>query len=165
MPSRLENICKTLRGINRGKCTASMVNPGHLQHIANFDSYYRDKVRSVGWETPSLKRLREFHDANPPRVHVPAKPSYKYPYDFERVSVNIKSHKNGIKVSITQPFHELYENYQSKGIQPPVEERVRLMKLAGYPEHILVSLIKCDQRWKRNEQKNKLFLESIFGKK
>jgi hypothetical protein len=39
------------------------------------------------------------------------------------------------------------------------------MKLAGYPDFILENIINRDLWWKKNEQKNKEFLERVFGKK
>ena len=60
---------------------------------------------------------------------------------------------------------ELYDKYQSKAIQPPIEERVRLMKAARYPEHMLMSAIKKNQKLKKDTQKTTIFLEKIFGKK
>lgn len=162
MPSILVDLIEKTRNTQYGKSSAKPP----LMRIHGFEDYHRRKVCLEGGESDRLRELREFHErtfSSKPRVIT--KP-WTYPYEFDHVFVNTTVSKNGrIKVSITQPFHELYDKYQSKAIQPPVEERVRLMKQARYPEDTLLKIIKKDQEDKKNAQKNQEFLEKIFGKK
>ncbi len=134
--------------------------------IHNFENYYETKIRIEGKESDRLRELKKFHDEHPPPPTRMIKQPWNYPWDFDRVFVNTTVTKSGkIKVTLSQPFHELYDKYQSKAIQLPVEERVRLMKQAHYPEGILLKIIKKDQNDRKNHKKNQEFLEKIFGKK
>lgn len=159
----LKNIIEKRRNILRNTHGFA---PEKIEYITNFESYYRDKVRSDGCETPRLKQLREFHETRDSLNHREIKKPYIYPHDFDRVSVTTRVNKQGtIKVSVRLPFHELYNKYQSKGVQPPIEERVRLMTLAGYPESHLIAAVKKHENFKKNIDKYTVFLENIFGKK
>lgn len=165
MPLDLANLIEKTRNTQRGKSTGNFGRVP-LMRINSFDDYHRMKVRLEGGESDTLRKLREFHERTTARVPREIKKPWEYPYDFDHVFVNTAVSKNGkIKVSASQPFHELYNKYQSKAIPPPIEERVRLMKAARYPEHMLMNAIKKDQKWKKDVQKNTEFLERIFGKK
>jgi hypothetical protein len=165
MPSILVDLIEKTRNTQCGKSSGKFTKPP-LTRIHGFEDYHRIKVRLEGGESDGLRELREFHERTfSPKPRVITKP-WTYPYEFDHVFVNTTVSKNGrIKLSITQPFQELYDKYQSKAIQPPIEERVRLMKAARYPEHMLMSAIKKNQKLKKDTQKTTIFLEKIFGKK
>ena len=113
-----------------------------IQPIVNFQSYYNDKLRTEGCESVRLRKLKEYHDSLPENMPTNLKKEYTYPYDFEHVGVVCKVTKSGnVKVSILLPFLEQYNNYHSKGLNPPMKEKVQLMSAAGYPEHILMKII------------------------
>ena len=162
--SRLQQIIDSTKKITNGQFTFKMHKPP-IEYIANFEDYHRAKVRSDGHESPGLAELRKFHENNPHPPTRALKKPWKYTeggWDHVFVSLNVT--RGRVKLSLFQPFVELYDNYQSKAIQPPVEERVRLMKQARYPETLLLKIIKRDQRMKRDSEQNKKFIEKIFGR-
>tara|TARA_B110000858_G_scaffold191121_1_gene239996 strand:+ start:1272 stop:1769 length:498 start_codon:yes stop_codon:yes gene_type:complete len=165
MPSIVNNLIESVKSLSRKKNKSLFCNPPDTR-IHNFENYYENKIRIEGKESERLRELKKFHDEHPLRAPRKIKQPWRYPWDFDRVFVNTTVTKSGkVKINLYQPFHELYDKYQSKANQPPVEERVRLMKQAHYPEHILINMIKKDQKDKKNAQKNQEFLEKIFGKK
>jgi hypothetical protein len=137
------------------------------QPIANFESYFESKKRTEGGVSKRLAEIKKMHENCKILQPRPHRELYKYPHDFERVAVDMKVNKKSgsVKVTICLPFLEQYNNYHSKGINVPLNEKVKLMKLAGYPDFILENIINRDLWWKKNEQKNKEFLERVFGKK
>jgi hypothetical protein len=163
MESLLSKLIVSHRELRNGK---NIFRTPRIAPISNFEDYYRSKVRSEGCVTDRLKELKAFHDKRgPPRSIVLSK-SYKYPHDFDHVGMSLKVSKKGtIKVSLSLPFHNLYNEYQSKAIQPPVEERVKYSKAAGYPDDILINIVKKYKKAEDEKEKNILFLENIFGGK
>tara|TARA_B110000285_G_scaffold91320_1_gene104654 strand:- start:766 stop:1479 length:714 start_codon:yes stop_codon:yes gene_type:complete len=72
--------------------------------------------------------------------------------------------KNGhIEVSITCPIENLYTNYYSKGVKPPLNERILAYEKIGYTNLQLAKMIKNDDNYKKNYAENVKFIESIFG--
>lgn len=137
-----------------------------IEPIANFQNYYESKVRIEGGESDRLRKLREYHDALPVQVPPKINKGYTYPHDFEHVSVHCHVTKSGnVKITMCLPFLEQYKKYHSHGNNVPVNDKVRLMKLAGYPEDILKKIVKNDYTNTKNSEKNKIFLEKIFGSK
>lgn len=165
MPPILAKLIESVNNLHNKKNHAPFYKPPNTR-IHNFENYYETKIRTEGKENDRLCELKKFHDEHPPCAPRTIKQPWVYPWDFDRVFVNTSVTKSGkVKVTLSQPFHELYDKYQSKAIQPPVEERVRLMKQAHYPEDMLLDIIKKDKNNKKNSQKNQEFLEKIFGKK
>jgi hypothetical protein len=165
MPSILNKLIEDVKNLSNKKNKAPFYKVPKMR-IHNFENYYETKIRVEGKESDSLCELKKFHDETRPPAPRVIKQSWRYPYEFDHVFVNLSVTKSKkVKVSLSQPFHELYDKYQSKALQPPVEERVRLMKQARYPESTLINIIKKDQMDKKNSQKNQLFLEKIFGRK
>ena len=164
MPSIVQKLIKSTRAIQGGNlifCTTPQLEP-----IANFNNYYESKLKIDGYESENLRKLKEFHDARTPYVTRPLNPGYKYPHDFEFVNVTVRVTKSGkIRLVTTMPFVEQYNLYQAPGQRVPVNEKVRLMKLARYPDNILKKIVRQDYINTRDAEKNKLFLEKIFGKK
>ena len=165
MPSILNKLIENVKTLNDKNSKAPFYK-SPMRRIHNFENYYETKIRMEGKETDRLRELKKFHDEHP--VHPPAaiKQPWRYLWDFDRVFVKTSVTKSGkVKIILSQPFQELYDKYQSKAIQPSMEERVRLMKQAHYPEYILLHMIKKDQNDRKNHKKNQEFLENIFGKK
>ena len=165
MPLILAKLIESVNNLRNKNNHAPFYKPPNTR-IHNFENYYETKIRMEGKESDRLRELKKFHDEHPSRAPRTIKQPWVYPWDFDRVFVNTSVTKSGkVKVTLSQPFHELYDKYQSKAIQPPAEERVRLMKQAHYPEDTLLKIIKKDQKDKKNAQKNQIFLENIFGRK
>jgi len=163
---KLQSIIDSVHRLGKNDVTGSVYKPP-LARICNFEDYYRNKLRTDGGEeSPDLAKLREFHEQTTPRrVPVIKKPWTYTEGGWDHVFVTLNVTRGGrVKIALLQPFVELYNNYQSKAIQSPVEERVRLMKQARYPEAALIKLIKNDQKWKKDSEKNKQFLEKIYGR-
>lgn len=159
---KLQTIIDNVRNIK----TKVPLKEGPLQPIANFKSYYESKIRVDGHETERLRILKEYHESLPVRKSHVLKTGYTYPHDFERVGMNCQvSHNGRVKITLCLPFHEQYKRYHSQGNNVPVKEKVRLMKLAGYPDTILKKVITKDYINIRDADKNKKFLEKIFGSK
>ena len=136
------------------------------QPIANFDSYIQAKVRAEGGVSKRLNEIKDMQmNAVVQQTNIPCT-TYKYPHDFEHVSVNIKvTKKTGVKVTMCLPFLDQYNNYHSKGINVPLPEKIKLMKMAGYPDSVLENIINRDLWWSKNKKSNKEFIENIFGRK
>ena len=162
--SRIQKIIDSTKKTMRGQFATSSFTPTPMR-IWKFDDYHRVKVAQEGKESPSLAELREFHEkTKTPTPRVISKP-WKYTEgEWDHVFVSLNVTRGRVRISLSQPFVELYNNYQSKAKQPPVEERVRLMKQARYPEELLLKLIRKDQKLKNDSEKNKQFLEKIFGR-
>jgi hypothetical protein len=62
------------------------------------------------------------------------------------------------------PMHILCEKYYSQGKIPPLNERVTLLRKAGYPEEKLKKLIKNHLQWKKDAEKNQIVLDNTFMK-
>ena len=62
------------------------------------------------------------------------------------------------------PLHILCEKYYSKGKIPPLNERVSLLRKAGYPEKTLDKIIKSHFQAKKDSVKNQKILDDIFMK-
>jgi hypothetical protein len=72
--------------------------------------------------------------------------------------------KKGGKTSKVKPIAVLHKKYFSKGIRPPIAEKVRMYHLLGFPEWYLVKMIEGDE--KANEKKKILekILIDVFAK-
>ena len=53
--------------------------------------------------------------------------------------------------------------YYSKGVKPPIEERVMAFREAGYPDWYLVEMLKKDHKAKENEDALGEFIYTVFG--
>ena len=62
------------------------------------------------------------------------------------------------------PEHILYEKWYSRGKIPPLNERVKYMRLAGKPEYVISALIKSHLQAKKDSEKNQKIIDDIFAK-
>lgn len=62
------------------------------------------------------------------------------------------------------PLHILCEKYYSKGKIPPLNERVSLLRKAGYSENTIDKIIKGHFQAKKDSEKNQKMLDDIFMK-
>jgi hypothetical protein len=73
--------------------------------------------------------------------------------------------ENTVKFKVYQnPEHILCEKWYSRGKIPPLNERVKYMRLAGKPESIISSLIKWHLQEKKDSEKNQKIIDDIFAK-
>lgn len=72
---------------------------------------------------------------------------------------------NDVKFTVKQnPLHILCEKYYSKGKIPPINERINLLRTAGYSEKILNKIVKGYMQAKKDSEKNQKALDDIFMK-
>ncbi len=162
MSSRLQKMIESHKNLSKIRFTTE----APMRPIANFQNYYETKLRIDGHESEHLRKLKEYHDKLKIRPPKKLNRGYTYPHDYEHIGVGCHVTKSGhVKVTVCLPFVEQYNKYHSKGENVPVKDKVRLMKLAGYPEEILKKIIEKDLKFKKDAEKNKKFLEKIFGKK
>lgn len=70
-----------------------------------------------------------------------------------------------VKFNVKQnPLHILCEKYYSKGKIPPINERIDLLRKAGYSEKILNKIVKGYMQAKKDSEKNQKALDDIFMK-
>lgn len=80
-----------------------------------------------------------------------------------RVATRFKIRRGCIEVDITCPIENLYTNYYSKGIRPPLKERILAYEKIGYSNQQLAKMIRYEDDWKKNSAENVKFIETIFG--
>jgi hypothetical protein len=102
------------------------------------ESYLRD-LKINGHDTAELERL---HKANPPPVEVDL---------CTKKELNIN----------TTPIEKLYAKY--KNTKPPIDERVKAFHEAGYPDAVLIDIMKKDARRVADSAKLDEFIFTIFG--
>ena len=72
--------------------------------------------------------------------------------------------KNGhIEVNLSCPIEELYTKYYSKGVKPPLKERILAYEKIGYTNQKLAKMIKNEDDWKKKSAEDIKFIETIFG--
>ncbi len=62
------------------------------------------------------------------------------------------------------PEHILCEKWYSRGKIPPLNERVKYLRLAGKPESVISALIKSHLQAKKDSEKNQKIIDDIFAK-
>lgn len=80
----------------------------------------------------------------------------KFTWSFSNDSVTFNVKQN--------PMHILCEKYYSKGKIPPINERIDLLRKAGYPEKTLSKIVKGHMQAKKDSEKNQKALDDIFMK-
>ena len=80
-----------------------------------------------------------------------------------RVVVDLKVKNNKVNVTITCPIEDLYTKYYSKGVKPPLKERILVYSKIGYSDQRLAKMIKFEDEQKKKLAETEKFIESIFG--
>jgi hypothetical protein len=62
-----------------------------------------------------------------------------------------------------EPIYELYKKYSKPVRVPPLEERIRAYKKAGYSQETLLSVMQRDEKMKQDSEKLDQFIFNIFG--
>lgn len=133
--------------------------PYRFSPIVNIDDYIRDR----GLTGDEEKLYRTLYTP-PPEPETVKRTGPPVPSEPLSVFVNMKVTKNErVKVKITVPWEPVYLA-QQKGTLPSLEVRIKAAHGFGYPESILLQMMKHHE--KRKERVNKLdeFIESVFGK-
>ena len=73
----------------------------------------------------------------------------------------IKSGK--VNVTLSCPIENLYTKYYSKGMKPPLKERILAYSKIGYSDQKLAKMIKFEDDQKKKLAETEKFLETIFG--
>ena len=98
-----------------------------------------------------------------PYVDIPKRKDDQREDILTRVATRFKIKRGHIEVSITCPIENLYTNYYSKGVKPPLKERILAYEKIGYTNQQLAKMIKSDDDWKKKSAENDKFIETIFG--
>ncbi len=62
------------------------------------------------------------------------------------------------------PMHVLCEKWYSRGLIPPIAERIKYLRLAGRPEKELKRIIKGHMHAKKHSEKEQVALDKVFEK-
>ncbi len=82
-----------------------------------------------------------------------------YPLQFEwKIDENVQFNVR------QNPEHILWELYYSRGKIPPLNERVKYLRLAGRDEKFIDTIIKNHLEAKKNSDKNQKIIDDIFMK-
>ena len=106
----------------------------------NPEQYLVD-LKKNGTDTDQLERLHKQHP-----------PPNDYPL-FHKKELNIDM----------RPLATLYKKYSKPCVKPPLEERIKALHEAGYPEDILLDVMKKDAKRLASEAKMSEFIFTIFG--
>ena len=82
---------------------------------------------------------------------------------ISKVSAKFKVKNGRVEVNITCPIENLYTNYYSKGVKPPLNARILAYEKVGYTDQQLAKMIKWDDNWKKKSDELDKFMEIIFG--
>jgi hypothetical protein len=102
------------------------------------ESYLRD-LKINGHDTTELERL---HKENPPPVEIDL---------CKKKQIDINQ----------APIEKLYARYNNK--RPPLDERIKALHEAGYPDAVLIDVMKKDARRVAESAKLDEFIFAIFG--
>mgnify|MGYP006889512195 CR=1 FL=1 len=81
-----------------------------------------------------------------------------------RVHTRVSVAKDGkVKVNITAPIENLYTEYYSKCIKPPIKVRVCAFQKVGFTDDQLLDMIKKDEVREKNKENLDVFIQAIFG--
>ena len=98
-----------------------------------------------------------------PYVELPRQKKVQNDEILTKVVPKFKIKKGYIEVNITCPIENLYTNYYSKGVKPPLKERILAYEKIGYTNRQLAKIIKNEDDWKKNSAENDKFIGTIFG--
>lgn len=82
---------------------------------------------------------------------------------ISKVVSELKVKGNNISINFTCPIENLYTKYYSKGIMPPLTERVLAYSKLGYSDLKLAKMIKFEDDKKKKYIEIDKFIETIFG--
>jgi len=128
--------------------------------IANIDGY----IRSMGFTGEEETMCRKLYTPEPEPIVETVKKFIPTIPDILHVYVNMNILKSGtIRVKLAVPMEPVYE-YQRKGKMAPLDVRIKAAKAVGYPEEVLLKMIKNHDDAKAKQVKLNEFIDVIFGK-
>ena len=143
-----------------------------LKHLRNIGFPIKDAVDELGNamtllenEKKRLEELRVLDEKN--KLKELQKEQEKGPEKepFPVVDFNtIVEIKKGGKTLKVKPLAVLHKKYFSKGIRPPIDEKVRMYHLLGFPEWYLVKMIEGDEKAKEKKKMLEKLLVDVFAK-
>lgn len=71
--------------------------------------------------------------------------------------------KNGKCVTF-KPLEHLHKKYYSKCIRPPIEEKVQMYHLLGFPKWYLMNMLSSDEILKKRKKMLEQLIEDVFSK-
>lgn len=80
-----------------------------------------------------------------------------------KVVADFKIKGGKVNVTLSCPIESLYTKYYSKGVKPPLNERVLIYSKIGYSDQKLAKMIKFEDVQKKKLAETDKFLETIFG--
>lgn len=82
---------------------------------------------------------------------------------ISQVIAPIKVKGDRVTISLSCPIEKLYVDHYSKGVMPPLKERVLAYSKIGYSDQKLAEMIKRHDNWKKNLPEEDKFIATIFG--
>ena len=136
--------------------------------VMYWKNYLLDLERS-GTSAEIVDRIRKEHEEwmrdHPVVESICECKNVNIPNSPDAVVVNITVSKSGkIKTSVEAPMELLYTKYYSNGVRPPIDEHIKALKKFGYPDEVLLKVLKKHQKRVERSDEDDMFIEKIFGK-
>lgn len=84
--------------------------------------------------------------------------------EWETVKVNIEYNEDKIKLSIDTSLWDMFDSYYTKGINPPIELKVKAYRSMDFSEDYIKDMIQKDEINKTFSTKVSKMIEKIFDK-
>ncbi|MDB4588362.1 hypothetical protein N9095_00120 [bacterium] len=138
----------------------SNVEPKILHHTYAADLRRADALLGIhpDFTESVIKRVEVI-----PYVHTAAARKVDGVDLLSKVSTKFKMKKGKVEVEITCPIENLYTSFYSKGVKPPLKDRILAYERIGYTNQQLAKMIKNDDDFKKKAVENDKFIETIFG--
>lgn len=141
-----------------------------VQNWRKYVNSLHANMKREGWNNGDaiIQRIISDHEKweaeHPPEPPKELRKSYNVSNDIDHVVVKFDIAKNGkVKVKLSAPMADIYNNYFSKCIKPPTDVYIRALKDFGYPDEALEKvLIKAQNAPKLKIQMEEVF-EKVFG--
>jgi len=146
--------------------------------VNNWRSYYDSLLRSELLKCdplPShieerLARIKADHEEwelnNPKVVVVKQDPLKDVQRELNPVIASLKVLASGkVKLCmVVNPMQIIYEKYYNKGVLPPVDEHIKMLKKVGYPDSHLEKVLKKALEADKKKAEMEVVIERVFGK-
>jgi len=133
----------------------------HFRPVVNPELYFRDLEKN-GTNTTELRRLQAKYETNEEQIEI-QKIKYDVPDYLDHIPVHLDVKKGRVKIRICSEMANLYDKFYSKGIKPKIEERIKALKTFGYPDEVLLDVLKKDEKRVKDEPVLEEFINTIFG--
>jgi hypothetical protein len=118
-----------------------------IEKIKNFIPFWNpeDYLRDLKTNGIDITILEKLYEENPPPIEV------------------VRLEKESVKITNFEPIKKLYRKYSKPLRKPPIDERIKALHEAGYPEDVLLDVMKRDAKMNTEESKMDEFIFNIFG--